>query len=90
MKNIITAGIKCLLVVSVIGCGASSSEEQRRALTHQNNSDEAARQGQFGIAGDEQREAADAHHEAVKKAIEEGKPIPPQTKPGDRLPPPTP
>jgi hypothetical protein len=74
---------------SAIACGATSSEEQRRALIHQQKSDDAAKQGQFGIAGDEQQNAQDAHHEAVNKAIDEGQPIPPQTKPGD-VPPPKP
>jgi len=68
---------------SAIGCGASSSEEQRRAVIHQNNADEAAQQGQYGVAGDEQRKAEDAHAKAVQKAMDEGKPIPRQTRPGD-------
>jgi|GEM_PF-1501077 len=68
------------------GC-ATSREEQRSALIHQQNSDVAATNGQYGIAGSEQRKAEDAHHKAVKKAIDEGKPIPPQTKPGDPVPP---
>jgi hypothetical protein len=78
-----------LVVASAIGCGASSGEEQRRALTYQQNSDEAARNEQYGIAADQQRKAHDAHHNAVTKAIDEGKPIPAQTKSGD-TPPPTP
>lgn len=71
---------------SVMGC-ATSSEEQRQALTHQANSDKAAQNGQFGVAGDEQRKAEEAHHKAVTKAIDEGKPIPQQTKTGDAPPP---
>ncbi len=65
------------------GCGASSSEAQRSALQHQQNSDAAANAGAFASAESEQRKAQDAHHDAVTKAIDEGKPIPPQPKPGD-------
>lgn len=84
MKKLIAiTSITAIGVASVIGCGASSSEEQRRAQTHQHNSDKAADRGNYGVAGEEQREAADAHHRAVKKAIDEGQPIPPQTRRGD-------
>jgi len=82
----ISAGF--LLVLSEVGC-AGANEEQRRALVHQRNTDVAASNGQFGIAADEQRKAAAAHNRAVKKAIAEGKPIPPQTQPGDAVPPDT-
>ena len=75
-----------IAAASTAGC-ATSSEEQRRALTHQSASDQAASRGEFGVAGSEQRKAADAHHSAVTKAIDEGKPIPPQTKAGDTPPP---
>lgn len=64
-------------------CGASSSEAQRAALVHQEKSDAAADAGAFSTAEAEQRKAQDAHHDAVTKAIDEGKPIPPQPKPGD-------
>ncbi|WP_309895338.1 hypothetical protein [Archangium sp.] len=67
-----------LSALSVVGC-ATSSEHQRRAQEHQNKSDQAADKGQYGIAEDEQRKAADSHHEAVKKAIDEGAPLPPPT-----------
>jgi len=83
---VISAGL--LIVLSSVGC-AGSNEEQRRALVHQRNSDVAAANGQFGIAASEQRKAAAAHNRAVKKAISEGKPIPPQTKTGDAVPPDT-
>ncbi len=73
-----------------VGCGASSGEEQQKALVHQQNSDKAANAGAFGTAQDEQRKAQDAHHDAVNKAIDEGNPIPPQTKPGDVPAPPPP
>lgn len=87
MKSLfIMTGFAVLLTASGIGC-ASSSEEQRRALTHQQNSDEAAKDGRYGVADAEQRKAHDAHHNAVTKAINEGQPIPPQTKPGDAPPP---
>lgn len=77
-----------LLTVFTVGCGASSAEEQRRALTYQQQSDEAGQQGQYGVAGDNQQKAQDAHHDAVNKAISEGRPIPPQPQMGDRPPPP--
>ncbi|WP_437578318.1 hypothetical protein [Sorangium sp. So ce887] len=77
-----------VLVASAIGCGATSAEEQRRAVTHQHNADEAADQGQYGMASDEQRKAEDAHGRAVQKAMDDGTPIPRQTRPGD--PPPAP
>lgn len=65
---------------------ATSSELQQKAQEHQKKSDEAADKGQYGIAGDEQRKAADSHHEAVKEAIDEGTPIPPQTQPRNPYP----
>ncbi|MBK7864711.1 MAG: hypothetical protein IPJ65_40145 [Archangiaceae bacterium] len=61
---------------------ASSAQEQRRAEQHQFNSDEAANQGRYQVAGEEQRNAADSHHKAVTKAIDEGVAIPPQTEKG--------
>jgi hypothetical protein len=89
MKSIfVMTSLTAVLAISVIGCGATSAEEQRRSQTHQHNSDEAAEQGKFGVAGDEQRAAHDSHHDAVTKAIDEGKPIPPQPRRGD--PPPAP
>jgi hypothetical protein len=74
------------MVVPALGCGASSADEQRRALTYQEKSDDAAKNGQYGVAGADQRKAQDAHYSAVTKAIDEGKPIPPQPKPGDAPP----
>ncbi|WP_438030088.1 hypothetical protein [Sorangium sp. So ce233] len=82
--------ITAVLVASALGCAATSAEEQRRAVIHQHNADEAAHQGQYGVAGDEQRKAEDAHARAVQKAMDEGKPIPRQTRPGDPPPPPPP
>lgn len=83
--------IAMVCVSAGVGCGAAtSSEEQQRALTHQENSDKAADAGAYGVAGDEQRKAQDTHHDAVTKAIDEGQPIPPQTKPGDVPAPPPP
>ena len=79
-----------LLAASQLGCAGSSNEQQTKALTHQQNSDEAAKQGQYGRADEEQRKAQESHHGAVMKAIDEGKPIPPQTKVGDVPPPPAP
>ena len=79
----ITGGFALVVGVSTFGC-ATSGQEQQRALAHQQNSDDAAANGQYGIAGAEQRKAEDSHHKATTKAIDEGKPLPPQTQPGDR------
>ena len=89
-RFIVAASTTVVLFGSIAGCGASSSEEQRRAVIHQNNADQAAQQGQYGVAGDEQRKAEEAHARAVEKAMDEGKPIPRQTRPGDPAPPPPP
>lgn len=83
------AAITGLLAGSLLGCAGTSNEQQTKALTHQQNSDEAASKGQYGKADEEQRKAQDSHHDAVMKAIDDGQPIPPQTKPGD-VPPPLP
>ncbi|MGK3990351.1 hypothetical protein WMF37_06175 [Sorangium sp. So ce291] len=89
MNNLIKMTcITGVLVASALGCGATSSEEQRRAVVHQNNADDAAQRGQYGMASDEQRKAEDAHAKAVQKAMDNGEPIPRQTRPGD--PPPAP
>jgi len=88
-NTLFATGFAVLLASTNIGCGASSAEEQRRALTYQQSSDEAATRGQYGVAGEDQQKAQDAHHKAVNKAIDEGKAIPPQPKFGD-VPPPRP
>lgn len=82
-SSIIASGFALVVAVSAFGC-ATSGQEQQRALGHQQNSDNAAANGQYGIAGDEQRKAEDSHHKATTKAIDEGKPLPPQTKAGDK------
>lgn len=64
-------------ILLAAGC-ATSAQEQRKAEQHQYNSDEAADQGRYQVAQDEQRNAADSHHKAVTKAIDEGQPIPAQ------------
>ena len=66
----------------MVGCATTSEESQRAAINHQYKSDQAGASGRYGVAADEQGKAADAHHDAVKKAIEEGKAIPPQPQPG--------
>ena len=79
----------CVLLFAlplVGGCATTSEESQRNAADHQYRSDQAASSGFYGVAADEQRKAADDHHDAVKKAIDEGKPIPPQPKAGDKNP----
>ncbi len=70
------------LTLMVGGCATTSAESQNAALNHQYKSDQAGAQGLYGVAADEQGKAADAHHAAVKKAIEEGRAIPPQPQPG--------
>ncbi len=89
--NIFIYAIAIVCVTASVGCGAATSrEEQQRALGHQESSDKAADAGAYEVAGDEQRAAHDTHHDAVTKAIDEGGPIPPQTKPGDVPAPPPP
>ena len=84
MKNTIVAvALSWLPAACASGC-ATSGQEQQQALAHQRNSDTAASNGQYGIAGSEERKAEEAHHEATVKAIDEGKPLPPQTKKGDK------
>lgn len=82
-RMMIAAGLWLIVGASAVGC-ATSHQEQQRALAHQANSDNAAANGQYGIAGSEERKAEESHHKAAVKAIDEGKPIPPQTKSGDR------
>ena len=57
------------------GCATTSAQEQRQAEQHQRNSDDAARNGQFGIAADEQRRAQQSQSKAVQKSLDEGKPV---------------
>jgi len=84
MKRMMIAGGFALVIgACAFGC-ATSGQEQQRALAHQQNSDTAAANGQYGIAGSEQRKAEDSHHKATTKAIDEGKALPPQTKTGDK------
>lgn len=65
------------------GCATTSAESQAEAVAHQYKADQAGANGFYGTAADEQRKAADDHHDAVKKAIDEGKPIPAQPQTGD-------
>ena len=69
-----------------VGCATTSAESSAKAAAHQYKSDQAAESGFYGVAADEQRKAADEHHVAVKKAIDEGKPIPAQPQAGDANP----
>ena len=57
------------------GCATTSAQEQRQAEQHQRNSDEAASKGQYGIAGDEQRQAQQSQSKAVMKSLDEGKTV---------------
>jgi outer membrane biogenesis lipoprotein LolB len=62
------------------GCATTSAQEQRKAEQHQQNSDAAAKAGQYGVAGDEQRQAQESQNKAIMKGIDEGKsvtPVPP-------------
>ena len=84
MKRMMIATGFCLSV-GICGAGcATSHQEQQRALSHQENSDNAAKNGQYGIAESEQRKAEASHHKAAVKAIDEGRPIPAQTQSGDK------
>ena len=78
----LTSTAALYLAVLAAGCATSSAQDQRTAEQHQYNSDEAAEQGRYKVAGEEQRKAADSHHDAVTKAIDEGQPIPAQTSKG--------
>lgn len=79
----LAAGLVTCLSPMLLGC-ATSREDQREALTHQQKSDEAAKRGAYGVAAQEQLNAEDKHHDAVVKALKEGEPIPQQTQPGDK------
>ena len=57
------------------GCATTAAQEQRQAEQHQRNSDDAARKGQYGIAGDEQRQAQQSQSKAVMKSLDEGKTV---------------
>ena len=57
------------------GCATTAAQEQRQAEQHQRNSDEAASKGQYGIAGDEQRQAQQSQSKAVMKSLDEGKTV---------------
>ena len=62
------------------GCATTSAQDQRAAEQHQQNSDAAAAKGQYGVAGDEQRQAQESQNKAIMKGIDEGKsvtPVPP-------------
>ena len=77
-------GLSLLVALPFIGCGTTAREQREETLKHQQKSDEAAKDGAYGVAADEQRKAADSHHKTVIKSIDEGKPIPEQPKPGDK------
>jgi hypothetical protein len=59
----------------VTGSLGGTEPEQRQAEQHQRNSDDAARNGQFGIGGDEQRQAQESQSKAVMKSLDEGKAV---------------
>lgn len=79
-----------LLLISALvfvgACATTSAEAQAKAVDHQYKADQAAASGFYGVAAEEQRKAVDEHHDAVKKAIDEGKPIPSQPQTGDKNP----
>ena len=74
MKNTFTM-VALLTGLMGAGCGTTSAQEQHQAEQHQRNSDDAARNGQFGIAGDEQRQAQESQNKAVMKSLDEGKAV---------------
>lgn len=74
MKNTFTM-VAVLTGLMGAGCATTSAQEQRQAEQHQRNSDDAARKGQFGIAGDEQRQAQQSQSKAVMKSLDEGKSV---------------
>jgi glucose/arabinose dehydrogenase len=74
MKNTFTM-VALLTGLMGAGCATTSAQEQHQAEQHQRNSDEAARNGQFGIAGDEQRQAQESQNKAVMKSLDEGKAV---------------
>jgi glucose/arabinose dehydrogenase len=74
MKNTFTM-VALLTGLMGAGCATTSAQEQRQAEQHQRNSDDAARNGQFGIAGDEQRQAQESQNKAVMKSLDEGKAV---------------
>jgi hypothetical protein len=78
--------VSTVFALAATAC-STSREEQRVAVGHQQSSDEAAGRGEYGVAGAEQRKAEESHHRAVRKAIDEGVPVPPQTERGDQPPP---
>ncbi|MGZ5957218.1 MAG: hypothetical protein ACXWLI_02255 [Myxococcaceae bacterium] len=69
--------------IALMGAGCAtttSAQEQHKAEQHQQSSDAAAKNGQYGIASDEQRQAQESQNKAVMKSIDEGKavtPVPP-------------
>ncbi|PZR15446.1 MAG: hypothetical protein DI536_08325 [Archangium gephyra] len=82
--NSITRFLVLVSSFACIGaCATTSAEAQSRAQAHQYKSDQAAARGFYGAAANEQRKAADAHQDAVDKAIKEGVAIPAQPQPGD-------
>lgn len=72
MKNTFTM-VALLTGLMGAGCATTAAQEQRQAEQHQRNSDDAARNGQFGIAADEQRQAQQSQNKAVMKSLDEGK-----------------
>jgi hypothetical protein len=74
MKSIFMMGA---VLTGLLGaaCATTAAQEQRQAEQHQRNSDDAARNGQYGIAGDEQRQAQQSQSKAVMKSLDEGKAV---------------
>jgi hypothetical protein len=63
-----------------LGC-ANSADYVREEQMHDAKERNAAANGQYGAAQDQQRQAEDARHNAVKSEINEGQPVPPATPP---------
>jgi hypothetical protein len=71
--------ISIAISMGILGAGCattSAAEEQRQAQSYQRNSDAAARNGQYEIAGQQQRKAQDSQNKAIMKSMDEGKSVP--------------
>jgi hypothetical protein len=79
MKSSFTMIVVSIAVMGA-GCATTSAQEQHKAEQHQQNSDAAAKHGQYGVAADEQRQAQESQNKAIIKGMDEGKavtPVPP-------------
>jgi len=71
--------ISLALSMGIVGTGCattSAAEEQRQAQSYQRNSDAAAKNGQYEVAGQQQRKAQESQNKAVMKSMDEGNSVP--------------